>query len=363
MPCGWHSQNARRMARRRHKLRDMQSIGDRFVYSASDLNDFLECAHLTELQRFVALGTLERPEPDEAVRLLARKGDEHEARHLERLRALHGDRLAVIPASAGASLEAWETAQAQTLAAMERGARIIYQAAFFDGTFVGRADFLRRVERPSQRWAWSYEAIDTKLALHPKPYYLVQLCNYSEHLERLQGTMPRDAYVVLGSGEERRFRVDDFSAYYRYVKTRFLERMDSAHNDTYPFETGHCTICRWRTQCERRRDRDDHLSLVANIRRDQIAKLENGGIATLAALGDATDDRRPFGMAETTFAKLRAQARLQHVQRTQGRHVYELLDHDAGAGFELLPKPDEGDVFFDIEGDPLYAPERGLEYL
>jgi len=25
--------------------------------------------------------------------------------------------------------------------------------------------------------------------------------------------------------------------------------------------------------------------------------------------------------------------------------------------------PDEGDVFFDMEGDPLYRPERGLEYL
>jgi predicted RecB family nuclease len=341
----------------------MQRIDGRLIYSASDLNNFLECAHLTELQRMVAFGELVRPQPETAADLLARKGDEHEARHLERLRARHGDRLTAFPASGEASIDAWQAAEIATLQAMERGAEIIYQAAFFDGSFVGRADFLRRVEHPCARWAWSYEAVDTKLALHPKPYYLVQLCNYSEQIARLQGTMPRNAYVVLGSGEERRFRVDDFIAYYRHVKGSFLERMATAPNVTYPFETGHCTICRWNARCARQRNDDDHLSLVANIRKEQIAKLESAAITTLAALGLAEDGQRPFGMHEGTFGKLRAQARLQYDGRTQKRHVYELLDHDENAGFELLPAPDEGDVFFDIEGDPLYSPERGLEYL
>ena len=40
-----------------------------------------------------------------------------------------------------------------------------------------------------------------------------------------------------------------------------------------------------------------------------------------------------------------------------------MLDHEPGSGLELLPPPDGGDVFFDMEGDPMYAPERGLEYL
>ena len=39
--------------------------------------------------------------------------------------------------------------------------------------------------------------MDTKLALHAKPYFLVQICNYSEHLERLQGCMREYGYVVL----------------------------------------------------------------------------------------------------------------------------------------------------------------------
>ena len=341
----------------------MQRIDGRMVYSASDLNNFLECRHLEELERRVALGDLVRPEADAAVELLARKGDEHETHHLERLRRAYGDRLIAFDGPAQRSIEALERAERQTFDAMAGGAQIIYQAAFFDGEFVGRADFLRRVERPSACWPWSYEVIDTKLALTPKPYYLIQLCNYSEHLARLQGAEPLDAYVVLGSGEERRFRVDDYLAYYRRTKSSFLAQMAQAPNATYPFETGHCAVCSWNATCARQRDRDDHLSIVAGIRKDQIGKLELAGVPTLAALADAGDDRRPHGMQESTFRKLRAQAALQHVQRTQRRHVYELLDAAEGSGFELLPPADEGDVFFDMEGDPLYSPERGLEYL
>lgn len=340
----------------------MQCLESRFIFSASDLNDFLECEHLTELERLVALGEASRPDPDGTAALLSRKGDEHERRYLEGLRT-NGSDVVVFRANGERSIDAWRAAEAQTLAAMEGGARIIYQATFFDGVFLGRADFLRRVERPSAAWPWSYEVIDTKLALSPKPYYLVQLCNYSEHVNRLQGVMPREMHVVLGNREERHFRVDDFVAYYRNLKVRFLGVMAKAPHATYPFETAHCVICPWRSVCARRRDDDDHLSLVANIRRDHIARLEASGIRTVAELAECDRDRRPYGMVDATFDKLHAQAQLQHVYRTQRRHVYELLDHDAETGFGLLPEPSPGDLFFDIEGDPLYAPERGLEYL
>ena len=71
-------------------------------------------------------------------------------------------------------------------------------------------------------------------------------------------------------------------------------------------------------------------------------------------------------MGEQTFERLRQQARLQVAQRESGTPSYELLapelDPDSPRrGFALLPQPSEGDVFFDIEGDPFY--EDGLEYL
>ena len=51
-----------------------------------------------------------------------------------------------------------------------------------DDGWRGVADFLMRVETPSALGAWSYEALDTKLARHAKPAYILQLCFYSEQL-------------------------------------------------------------------------------------------------------------------------------------------------------------------------------------
>ena len=44
---------------------------------------------------------------------------------------------------------------------------------------VGFADFLLRADTPSDLGAHSYEAYDTKLAKHPKPYFILQLGFYT----------------------------------------------------------------------------------------------------------------------------------------------------------------------------------------
>jgi uncharacterized protein len=346
----------------------MQTIGGRFVYSASDLNNYLECRHLTQLDRLVALKEQTRPpEKDAMTALIARKGLEHERRYLERLLEVDGG-VEIFEASGDNTIAGLHEAEARTIRAMEQGVQHIYQATFFDGTFLGHADFLRRIPVPCARWAWSYEVIDTKLALHPKPYFLIQLCNYSQHLSRIQGTAPEFGYIVLGSGEQARFRLNDYAAYYRHVKTSFLESVE-AGLDVYPTECAHCSICPWNVQCAKRRDDDDHLSLVAGMRSDQVAKFHVGGIATLAELA-AENAQRPRKMAESTFERLQAQAQQQHLHRQSrrnsdgGKHFYRFRPQsDELGGFAKLPAPAKGDIFFDIEGDPLYRPDRGLEYL
>ncbi len=347
----------------------MQRLDGRLVYAASDLNDYLECRRLTELEALVARGKLARPDvEDPQAELLRRKGEAHELAHLERLRTLYPDGVVEFERSPN-GIEAYRIAEARTLEAMRRGASVIYQATFFDEEFIGRADFLRRVPVPSGLGEYGYEVVDTKLGLNPKPYYLVQLCNYSEHVERLQGRMPQFAHVLLGNGEERRYRLSDYIAYYRRLKKRFLEfagrsELESADRpNEYPFEIKHCAICPWDDACEKQRRGDDHLSLVAWIRREQIAKLEGSGIATVERLAAASDDERPMGMNPEAFTKLRRQASLQVRGRASEKPIYELLPHDPGLGFELMPEPAEGDVFFDMEGDPLFEPGRSLEYL
>src|SRR5207248_7721590 len=53
---------------------------------------------------------------------------------------------------------------------------------------------------------------------------------------------------------------------------------------TYPDPVDHCRICRWIDVCELRRRQDDHLCLVAGMRRDQTRRLQLAGIPTMAAL-------------------------------------------------------------------------------
>src|SRR5579872_5422045 len=146
----------------------MQWIDGRFIYSASDLNDYLQCRRLAELDVLVARGVLHEPDgDDEQGDLIRRKGEEHEALYLDRVRKRHGDGEVVVFARPERGLEGFAAAERRTLEAMRAGVPVIYQATFFDGRFLGHADFLYRVETPSQLGAWSYEVLDTKLALNP----------------------------------------------------------------------------------------------------------------------------------------------------------------------------------------------------
>src|SRR3546814_19057501 len=74
----------------------------------------------------------------------------------------------------------------------------------------------------------------------------------------------------------------------------------------------------------------------------------------------AGHDHPVRGLAETTRARLVTQARLQQARKT-GPPRFELREPEPGKGFALLPAPQPGDIFYDIEGDPFY--EGGLEYL
>src|SRR3546814_5049347 len=78
----------------------------------------------------------------------------------------------------------------------------------------------------------------------------------------------------------------------------------------------------------------------------------------MAAL--ARHDGPVRGVASATAEKLVGQARLQHARKT-GEPAFELRPAQPGKGFDLLPRPQAGDLFYDIEGDPHY--EGGLEYL
>ena len=166
---------------------------------------------------------------DAHAELLRTKGLEHERAWLERFRD-EGRHVVTIEAPSGE--RDWERDAARTLDAMRAGADVIYQGVFVDDGWHGISDFLVRIASPSPALGdWSYEAWDTKLARRSKPYFVLQLCFYTEQLERFQGRAPERMHVVLGTGDQDHFRYADFAAYYRAVRRRFVDAVGSGQTD------------------------------------------------------------------------------------------------------------------------------------
>ncbi len=339
----------------------MQKSGDRLLFSASDLVGFLECEHLTTLDLLNLESPLPAAQEDEQLELIQQKGLDHERAYLERLR---GDGRRIVDVSdAGDGLAA---RLVRTREAMADGADVIYQAAFQHGRYLGHADFLLKTARPSRLGDYSYEASDTKLARSARAKFAIQLSFYSWLLGLEQDAAPVQMHVVLGSGREVAMRVADYAHYFRQVMRRFESHVEQREQaSTYPDPCEKCAQCRWDPLCKARRAADDHLSLVANITRQQIRKLNGQGIRTLAQLGTLAPDAAVARMEPAILHRLRSQAALQLRARTGGGRHWDLIDKDpddaALRGFERMPQPDAGDMFFDMEGDPLE--EGGLEYL
>ncbi|WP_397454037.1 TM0106 family RecB-like putative nuclease [Pseudomonas sp. NA-150] len=252
-----------------------------------------------------------------------------------------------------------------TIQAMKAGADIIFQASLQEGAFIGHADFLRKVSRPSVLGDHSYEVIDTKLAKVAKAKFLVQVALYSRMLISIQGIQPQCMYVVLGDAArtEQAFRVADHADYLEHVLQRFDVFVNNSKQPaTYPEPCGHCGFCAWRDRCGEQRLQDDHLSQVAGISRSQTKKLQSAGVFTLRQLADSTDALRIPKLHPESLGKLRHQARLQFQGRSSDEPLFELLPVSGERrGFHRMPKAVEGDLFFDMEGNPLE--EGGLEYL
>lgn len=339
----------------------MQLLDGALVLSATDLVGFLLCPHLTQLELAAIRGEVERPTRDDPeLDVLTRRGEEHEQAHLERLVA-NGLSVATITTD-DHSAEGLRVAQKATLDAMRDGHDVIYQGTFFDGHWLGHADFLHRVDVASDLGPYSYEPEDTKLARRLKASAVLQLCTYADLLSPLQGRAPDTIHALLGNADRQSLRLSDYAAYYRSVRARLDEAVAASPLATYPDPVQHCSVCPSADVCTERRRADDHLSLVAGIRSDQRRKLVAAGIETVVTLAESPDGDGVQGIGSETLERLRLQAHLQVERRKADTIPNELLPTEDNRGLCALPEPDEGDLFLDLEGDP-FAESDGLEYL
>jgi predicted RecB family nuclease len=360
----------------------MKILNGQLRLAATDVSNHLACRHLTQLELAVARGIAPAPQwaaPD--LKVIQELGKRHEAAYLDHLQQAKGLKVVRLPEHGSE-----DALVRETLRSMAEGAEAIAQGALGDGRWFGRPDVLLRVDRPSQKWQWSYEVQDTKLARETKAGTILQLSVYSELLGLAQGGIPESMWVVTPNAgfTSERYRVAEYAAYFRYVKREMLlatngpqpspaqghlfERdaiRQSSGPATYPEPVEHCNVCRWFKECDARRRADDHLSLVAGMRTQQRQQLQDWKVTTLEQLAELPlplKQKPRYGSREG-YERVREQARVQVAGRRLKKPVHEaILPVAEGMGFCRLPEPNRLDLFVDLEGDP-FAGTQGQQYL
>lgn len=393
------------------------TAGPLLVTSASDLTAASNCefAFLRRVDAKLGRDVAVAADDDAMLARAGGLGDEHEARVLGELREQYGAGVlgsagGVVEISRPASMapEALSAVADDTLGALRGGAKIVFQATFFDPeqrptgapgagagagagagspgsaagaagapaiAFLGFADFLEL------RDDGSYEVQDTKLARRAKVTALMQLAAYAEQLERLGVPVASEATLILGSGERTSHSIADIAPVFRRRRARLHElllarfaevggdgRRESAAAVAWGapgiVACGRCEVC----EPEIVRTRDPLL--IAGLYPRQRTALIAAGLGTIDAVAAALPGVEAGtvtvpGLTAPVLERLAVQAAVQ-VESEAGARGDSPADPPrpsvrvvAPATLAALPEPDPGDLFFDFEGDPFYRESDG----
>jgi uncharacterized protein len=306
----------------------------------------------------------ELPATSSLDQLLFDQGLQHEQVLLDRLEA-EGYSIARLQ---GQQNDADDAAAAATIDAMRSGVAFIHQASLRNGELRGSADLLERIERPSALGNWSYIPIECKLSSHPKPIYVVQACAYCELLEPILGERPEHFKLYLGGSRfaegEQGYPVARFWSWYEQLRQRyrtFRAGFDpSQEPEDAPGDHG-----QWEPFIQQRLDQKRDLILVAGMRGSQRDKLRTAGITTIEQLAALSEQQAVPGMNTDVLKRLREQAAIQ-LETVEGaeRPAFRVRPANQQAGgLALLPAPDPGDIWFDMEGFPDPISGEKLEYM
>ena len=175
-----------------------------------------------------------------------------------------------------------------TLELMKKGVNI-YHGVLMDAHWVGMPDLLEA--RPVEKGMTSvfgehyYVVYDGKSGSELKEEYKFQLAFYSVILERIQGILPREAYMINSMGEERSFVVDDFLDLFHLTRERIEEILDG--QKPAPFLKSGCKKSPWYALCVEDTKGCDDVSLIHRLSQSDQRRLYDLGIHTVKDLATA----------------------------------------------------------------------------
>ena len=330
----------------------------RIIFSPSDLTTYWESEYASWMDRYNLEnpGQVQKDPDDEMMKVLQEKGFAHEKNILEKMKS-DGLSVKIIDDKADNQIE-------ETIKALHEGHDVIFQGKLQDDYFMGYSDFLVKVDGHSKLGNYHYEVWDSKLATKLKPYFVIQLCAYSQMLSEIQGVWPKEIVVLLGNGDKRRLMIKDFIYYYKALRKRFLEFQDSFSPDDHYQPERSRSYGKWEGHAKEQIIASDSLMQVANISKNQAKNLAQVNITTMKGLAESQITSVPK-ISDHVFERLKKQAQTQLKSIGKETPYWEAKDHSLYAeqnkGLFLLPPPSKNDVYFDIEGYPIM--DGGLEYL
>ena len=335
----------------------MKIIDEKIQFSPTDLNNFVSCKYIIKNDLLAKDLKLQKKDNTADQKLRIEHGNKHEKNYLKILKDKYKKNITIDPKQP--SLKKFK----DTIDALKEGYDLIYKAYLRADDFGGELDFLLKTKEKSKLGNYSYEVYDTKVTKNLKPNHVLQITGYSYLLGEAQGLMPTKMHLIDGSDNYNSYKVSEFVDYFLYTKKNFEEFLPKAKkNNLYPEKCSFCKFCDWKDVCEKKWEKDNYINQVCGIKSTQIVKLKKENITTVEALAKTDPEKIKAKINLTTKIKINKQAKLQEEKRITNVSKYIFNETQKDKGFYKMPIPNEGDLFYDIEGFP-QAGKRNFEYL
>ena len=331
-------------------------------YSATMLTRYINCKHIITNEFNEKKLNLKRTGRTVADNLRLEKGLIHEVQYFKELSKKY-KKVKNIKILKNLSKE--EKIE-ETIKALEDGYELIYGGWLQSGNWSGELDFLEINKNvQSNLGNYSYEIIDTKNSSKVKGDHIYQVCLYSFLLQEAQGILADNFYILLKDKNKELIKLKEVYDTFLLHKKSYEIFIKNGLGKTKPEKCSNCTFCDWKEICDNEWINKKHLNQVLLTNRKDIKKLNNAGIYNFDELAKLNPKTKIEGLRDEIKIKRINQAKLQIEAEEKGYPIFKVIEENLilNKGFNLLPKPSECDLFFDIESVQDYVFPGRLEYL
>ena len=254
----------------------------------------------------------------------------------------------------------------ETIQALKNGYELVYGGWLASGNWRGELDFLEINKTVKSNFGdWSYEIIDTKNTSKVKKDHIYQISLYSFLLKEAQGILPKNFYILLKDKKKEIVRIGEVYDIFLEQKLSFENFVKNDLNRKKLEKVSYCSYRDLQEFCEKEWINKKHLNQVLGNNKNNIKRLNEAGIKNFSELSKLDPKKKIEGLKDETKIKLINQAKLQIDAHTEGVIKFKFIEENfaLNKGFNLLPEPAPGDLFFDLEGVQDYVYSGRLEYL